>query len=165
MGYEKFVKHIFPFIGNKYDNENESKTPSKFVLTLDEIITTLEQEDKIFMFNSKNGELLKVPAEIGEGIPGLESCHLAFSLMEGAANTIGDVACLYVKDMSDIENTDAGLCTVEDLVEHQLPMEFQNLNAGESGAEFITVTTEDLELKEIKFSCPDDKTLVCEFEI
>ena len=169
MGYEKFVKHIFPFIGNQYREGEETEVKTRFVITLDEIISTFEQEDKMFMLDSKKGELVKAESDFEEYVKdkekvvGLENCHLGFSFMEGAANTIDDVACLYIKDMSDIENSDVGFCRVEDLVEHQLPIEFTNLKDDESGPEFITVTTEDLELKEIKFSCPDDKTLVCEF--
>ena len=125
----------------------------------------------MFMLDSKSGKLVKANSDFEdyikgkESIVGLENCHLAFAIMEGAANTIGDVACVYIKDMSNLKDTNFGLCMIEDLVEHQLPMEFQNLNAGESGPEFITVTVEDLELKEIKFSCPNDKTLVCEFKL
>ena len=57
MGYEKFVKHIFPFIGNQYREGEETEVKTRFVITLDEIISTFEQEDKMFMLDSKKGEL------------------------------------------------------------------------------------------------------------
>lgn len=97
MGYEKFVKKIFPFIGNQYSNATEETSGYK---KIDLIVGEIIADDMMCYINFDSGKAVLIPkddatealnhliiyaveSEAEEGEAGIESVGLAYLTLNG----------------------------------------------------------------------------------
>ena len=92
MGYERFVKKIFPFIGNQYSNAGEETSGYK---KIDLIVGEVIADDSICYIDFNQGKAIVVPDEeiekalnhlilfAKDGEAGIESVGLAYLTLDG----------------------------------------------------------------------------------
>ena len=98
MGYEKFVKKVFPFIGKQYRTDEELKTiAGTITISVDELAALPDNKVAVFNFETSSLDIIDVSDEDLNKLNG----KLALSLMDSEAEyLINHVMLIYVEDMN-----------------------------------------------------------------
>ena len=98
MGYEQFVKKVFPFIGKQYRTDEELKTVAGTIaINVNELAALPDHKVAVFNFETSSLDIMDVSDADLNKLNG----KLALSLMDSEAEYfINHVMLIYVEDMS-----------------------------------------------------------------
>ena len=165
MGYEQFVRKIFPFVGNQYNIADEEKNNEKktLIVTLEELIN----KSKGCVVDFAAGKLLG-KEEVTD--PSSILNHFMFMPINNSPETVNDFDCMYPIDQQtvyvsfegDFETEDASIAA---MFGKEAPYTFHLLTTSESAPETLEITSDMLGLKYVKFIKLDDTQFAIEYEL
>ena len=165
MGYERFVRKVFPFIGNQYNIADEEKKSEKktLIVTLEELINI--GDGCIVDFAA--GKLLG-KEEVAD--PSSVLNHFMFMPINSSPETVNGFDCMYPVDPQavyvsfegDFETEEASIAAVFD---KEAPYTFHLLTTSEGAPETLEITPDMLGLKYVKFIKLDDTQFAIEYEL
>lgn len=163
MGYEQFVRKIFPFVGNQYNIADEEKKSEKKTL-----IVTLEE-----LINKSTGCIVDFAAgkllgreDISDPLSVLN--HFMFMPLAGSPETVNDFDCVYPMSIKpqaiyvSFEGEDRGINV---LFGKETPYTFHIMNQSEGAPETLEITPDMLGLKYVKFVELDETQFAIEYEL
>jgi len=164
MGYEKFVKKVFPFVGNQYNIADEEKKSEKktLIITLEELIN----KSKGSVVDFAAGKLLGK-----EEVTDPSSILNHFMIMRYTSKpepTINDFYCVYPMSINpqaiyiSFEGEDRGINV---LFGKETPYTFHIMNESEGAPETLEITPDMLGLKYVKFIELDETQFAIEYEL
>ena len=151
MGYEKFVKNIFPFIGNQYTNVEENNDKSyQIVVTLDELKNAYSLSNTGAIIDFKKNRLVW-QNEVKEQTDVLNKLMI---MLSGTPEDLDDVALalpisldpylIYMAEDLELESE-----SISVLFDKDTPYTFYNI---EKPGDTIQVTNELLGVESIKIT-------------
>lgn len=165
MGYEQFVRKIFPFVGNQYNIADEEKKSEKktLIVTLEELIN----KSKGTVVDFARGKLLG-QEEVAD--PSSVLNHFMFMPIVNSPETVNDFDCMYLVDPQtayvsfegDFETEDSSIAAI---FGKEAPYTFHLLTTSEGAPETLEITPDMLGLKYVKFIKLDDTQFVIEYEL
>ena len=148
MGYEKFVKHIFPFIGNQYNKVVEEGGDSEFN-KIDIIVGEVVVDDSICYIDFNQGKAVVVPDEETEKALN----HLIIFAKEGE-ESIESVGLAYL--VLDEQNIYFWYSSQNQLDGNELPWDCEVLDSGARILRTDVITADMIGVKEAAVSFNPD---------
>ena len=163
MGYERFVRKVFPFVGNQYNIADEEKKSEKktLIVTLEELIN----KSKGSVVDFARGKLLG-QEEVTD--PSSVLNHFILKSIVGKPETINEFGCVYPMSINpqaiyvSFEGEDRGINV---LFGKETPYTFHIMGESEDAPETLEITPDMLGLKYVKFIELDDTQFAIEYEL